>query len=130
MRDLASNVSVEPSIAPAVQSATIVGETIDLLGSESAAFVFATGAIVGAGVFVPSIEESDTGNESPDDFDPVAAADIIGEVPDQLEASSVLKLGYTGNKRYIRAKLTKSSGTSIAAGAVVVMGNLHVKPAV
>jgi len=41
-----------------------------------------------------------------------------------LAADSVYWVGYRGGKRYVRVVITKNSGTSIAAGAVVVKGHL------
>lgn len=36
--------------------------------------------------------------------------------------------GYRGNKQFVRLQLTKAGGTSIALGAVAVLGNPHVAP--
>lgn len=41
-----------------------------------------------------------------------------------------MKVGYIGNKRYLRTVLTKNGGTSIAAGAVVIKGHAHQRPVV
>ncbi|MCV0387676.1 MAG: hypothetical protein K5821_14890 [Nitrobacter sp.] len=49
-------------------------------------------------------------------------------LPDALEASTVYKQGYKGSKRYVRAVITKTSGTSVAAGAVFVLGHPHDAP--
>ena len=48
--------------------------------------------------------------------------------PASLAAASLVKVGYIGNKRYVRTVITKNSGTSIAAGAVVIMGNATSRP--
>ena len=53
----------------------------------------------------------------------MAAADLLGALPAGLAAASVYKQGYVGNKRYVRALITKQSGTSIVAGAMVVRGH-------
>ncbi len=59
MRDIVNNIGIVTAIAPAVLAATQTPAGIDLAGFNSAAFVFTTGAIVGAAVFVPKLQESD-----------------------------------------------------------------------
>mgnify|MGYP004349830833 FL=1 len=83
--------------------------------------VINTGAIVSDGDFTAKLQESDTTTSG--DFADVDAAHLVGSLPDTLEASSVYKQGYIGNKRYIRTVITKNGGTSIAAGAVIVKGH-------
>jgi hypothetical protein len=39
-----------------------------------------------------------------------------------------VKVGYAGFKRYLRVVVTKNSGTSIAAGAVLVKGHAAQRP--
>jgi hypothetical protein len=124
MRDLANNIGAVQAVAPAVLTATNTSAAIDLLGFESAAVVINTGAIVAAGNFTPKLQESDDGTT----FSDVAAAHLIGEFPAALAADSVVKVGYIGTKRYVRTVLTYNSGTSLAAGAVVVKGNPHTAP--
>ena len=121
MRDIAPNIGVVQAVAPAVLSATNTSDPIDLLGFDSAAVVVNTGAIVSAGDFTAKIQESDTTTSG--DFADVAAAHLVGSLPATLEASSVYKQGYIGNKRYLRTVITKNGGTSIAAGAVIVKGH-------
>ncbi|GEC15161.1 hypothetical protein [Nitrobacter winogradskyi] len=126
MRDLASNINVVASLVPAVQSATLKGTAVDLRGYDSAALVVNTGAIAGDGLYVIAMQESDTTTDG--DFADVDDADLIGDLPAALEASSVYRQSYIGTKRYIRAVITKTSGTSIAAGAVVVLGRPAQRP--
>lgn len=126
MRDIASNFGVVQAVAPAVLSATNTSSAIDLLGFNSAALVLNTGAIVSSGDFTAKIQESDT--NTPGGFADVAAADLVGELPATLEAASVYRQGYVGNKRYLRTVITKNGGTSIAAGAVIVKGDAAERP--
>lgn len=125
MRDLSHNIGVVQALAPAVYAATTAGTAVDLLGFNSAALVINTGAIVSSGLYVVSLEESDASGSG---FAAVAAGDMIGELPDALEASTTYKVSYIGNKRYLKATITKTSGTSIAAGAVIIKGNAADKP--
>ncbi|WHZ35751.1 hypothetical protein [Sagittula sp. MA-2] len=126
MKDIYSDLGVVQDMIPAVQSATATGSAIDLQGYNSALVVVTTGAIVSAGDFTTKLQESDTTTGG--DFTDVAAADLIGSFPASLEASSIVKVGYRGNKRYIRTVTTKNGGTSIAAGIVVVKGHPYDAP--
>lgn len=126
MRDLSHNLGVVQALAPQVLAATDTSAAIDLKGFGSAAVVINTGAIVASGNFTAKLQESDTTTSG--DFTDVAAANLIGTLPAALEAASVYKQSYIGNKRYLRLVTTKNSGTSIAAGAVVIKGNAASRP--
>jgi hypothetical protein len=126
MRDLASNIGVAASLVPATQSATAKGTAVDLRDYDSAALVITTGAIVASGLYVMSMQESDTTTDG--DFADVGADDMVGSFPASLAASTTYKVGYVGTKRYVRAVITKTSGTSIDAGAAFVLGNAHRSP--
>ena len=119
MRDHVNNLDAVASLVPAVHSATLKGATVDLVGALGATLVVSTGAIAGSGLYVMSVEESDTDVDG--NFTTVAAADLLGDdLPASLAASTVYRVGYIGTKRYLRAVITKTSGTSIAASAVFV----------
>jgi len=126
MRDIVSNIGTVQAIAPAVLTATTKGTAIDLLGFNSAAMVISTGAIVGSGNFTAKLQESDTTTDG--DFTDVDAANLIGTFPTALAANATVKQGYIGMKRYIRAVLTFNSGTSIAAGAIAILGDASARP--
>lgn len=125
--DIHHNSTALASLVPAVHAATLKGGYVDRQGFDSAELIITTGAIAGDGLYVMSIEESDTTTDG--DFDDVAAADLLGDpLPAALEASTVYLLGYIGKKRYVRAVITKTSGTSIAASAIFVLGRPHIAP--
>lgn len=126
MRDLASNIGVVLALSPAVQAATIKGNSIDVRDFDSAAIVINTGAIAGSGDYTAKMQESPTTTDG--DFTDVAAADLVGALPASLTADGSFKQSYVGNKRYIRVVVTKNSGTSIAAGAVAVLSRPHLSP--
>lgn len=126
MRDLVNNIGTVQALAPAVLAATTTGAALDLLGFESAAVVINTGAIVSAGDFTAKLQESDTTTSG--DFADVVATALQGEFPASLEANALVKVGYVGFKRYVRLVVTKNSGTSIAAGAVLVKGHAAKRP--
>ena len=125
MRDIANNLGIVQAVAPAVLSASDTSPGIDLLGFNSAMVVINTGAIVSSGDFTPKLQESDAAGSG---YTDVAAGDLVGTFPASLAADSVVKVGYIGNKRYLRTVLTKNGGTSIAAGAVVVKGRAADRP--
>jgi hypothetical protein len=124
MRDIISNIGVKAAIAPAVQSAAVDGGSVDTLGFNSVGFAINTGAIVGSGDFGAKLQESDDGST----FADVAAAQVKGTVPATLAAASVYKFGYAGFKRYVRLSITKAGGTSIALGAVAILGGASQRP--
>lgn len=126
MKDTFHDTKVVASLAPAVQAATLKGGTVDLQGFGSALMVVNTGAIVGDGDYSIAMQHSDTTTDG--DFTNVAAADLLGGLPATLEASKVYRQGYIGKKRYVRAVITKASGTSIAAGAVFVLSDPAIAP--
>jgi hypothetical protein len=126
MKDGISGISVVSTLVPATQSATAKGTAVDLQGFNSASVIVNTGTIVSAGLYVMSMQESNTTTDG--DFTDVVAGDMLGAFPASLAASSVYKVGYKGAKRYIRAVITKTSGTSIDAGAVVVRGHPYDAP--
>ena len=126
MKDIFSGLGVISSLAPAVVSATTKGSHADLQGYNAALLVINTGAVVGDGLYDLKLQESDTTTDG--DFTDVLAKDLLGTLPAALAESSAYRQGYVGNKRYIRAVITKQSGTSIAAGAVIVIGNPAIAP--
>ncbi len=121
MRTLHSNIGAVAMIAPVVHTGNNTAGAVDLLGFESACLVVNTGAIDGAGAFSIKLQESD--ETAGGTFADVATEHLQGDVPSPLEADSVYRLGYIGNKRYLRSVLTRASGTSIALGAVLVKGH-------
>lgn len=126
MKDAVSNIGVVSTLVPTVVTATTKGTAVGLQGFNSAALIINTGAIAGDGLYDVKMQESDTTTDG--DFTDVAAGDLLGALPASLAASTTYKQGYKGTKRYIRAVITKQSGTSIAAGAVVLRGHPYDAP--
>lgn len=121
--ELKNNIAVALALAPAVYSATKSdAAVIDLQGAGSATLVINTGAIAGDGDFSASLMHGDAANLS--DGEAATGDALLGTLPASLEADSVYALGYRGGKRYVRVVLTKSGGTSVAAGAVLIKGHL------
>ena len=126
MRDAYSNFAAKLALSPAVQAATIKGGAVDLHGFNQALLVINTGAIASAGDYTAKMQESATVTDA--DFTDVAAGNLIGVLPASLTADGSFRQSYIGSKRYVRVVVTKNSGTSIAAGAVFVLGNPALAP--
>jgi hypothetical protein len=123
MKDLSNNIVPVVSIINAVKTAAANGTGVDLQGYESATVLVDVGAegdtLSSSVYFELSLEESDDDSTYTD----VVQADIV----DGTIASGGIffRVGYVGNKRYIRVVLAKtgthSNGTPI--GAMVVKGS-------
>lgn len=125
MKDIYSELGIVAAVVPATLTATNTSAAIDLQGFDGAMVIIQTGAIGGSGNFTPKLTECATSGGT---YTDVAAADLNGSFTDPLAASSVYKIGYRGNKRYIKTVLTLNSGTSIVAGVVVVKGAPAIAP--
>ena len=140
MKDLSNNISPAVSLPAAVRTAAANGTGVDLQGYESATVLVDVGAegdtLSSSVHFEISLEESDDDSTYTD----VAQASIIdgtiasggiflkldgtaGGNPDS--SGGIFRVGYVGNKRYIRVVIAKtgthSTGTPI--GAMVVRGS-------
>lgn len=129
MKDLKNNIDPKMALIPVVHTATKADSPIiDLQGANSATMIIDTGAVAGAGDYTISLRHGDAADLSGDAV--VGASDLLGSLPATLAENSVYCVGYVGGKRYVRAVITKNSGTSIVAGAVIVRGNLNNSPVV
>lgn len=126
MKDLYSNIGVAPALAPAVQASATTTPALDLRGWGAVVYAVATGAVAGDGDFGVWIQHSDTTTGG--DFVDVPDELVDSNAPYTLEANAGYRLGYKGSKRYVRLALTKEGGTSIAAGAVAILGQPAVAP--
>lgn len=127
LRDLKNNLVVAQSVAPATKTATAQGSGVDLQGAKSAMVVFNPGTIA-SGSWTASVEESDTGDTSPDTYTAVAAADLEG-TPGALATNTIQKIGYKGTKRYIRGVATTASSPASMPLSIEVVTEPNAKPA-
>lgn len=114
MWDLHSNLKASRGISPAAiiaANGTTTGQTVDVVDFGSAEFLFLAGAITD-GTFTVTIYEGDASNMS--DEAAVADADLLGTEPvlTTTEANTVARVGYRGNKRYVRAKVVQAGATT------------------
>ena len=124
MRDLFNNIDLRPATNPydhETGDAVITTEIVDLQGYDSVVLSFQYGSIADSDVSFTAIlyedEASDMSGESA-----VADVDLLGTealfIPLFSDDNKVYKIGYTGDMRYIRCKITPADNT----GAMLVSG--------
>jgi hypothetical protein len=122
IKDLHNNIKISPAIDPAAvvaSNGTKTSNTIDRQGFESLEFAIISGVLTD-GTYTPTLYESDTvdGNGVMTSEAAVSAAgDMLGTADGATlvyttDASAVKKIGYIGNKRYVRLKVVQSGYTS------------------
>ena len=113
-------------------SGTENGEVIDLKGFESCIFVIHNCVPADTGTLAVEVQESDASDSG---WAAVADKDLIGSESDLGFAAhatnndnGVSKIGYIGEKRYVRLNFDTGTATS-AVVAVAIMGHPHEHPA-
>lgn len=125
--DLVSQIDVKRAISPVASAADntpIVSQIIDRAGYFGAAFLILTGALPDAdATFTVLVEHGEVANLS--DAAAVPDADLIGT---EALASfifsdddKVRKIGYRGNKRYLRLTITPAANASASLVAAVAI---------
>ena len=117
--------------APPTDNTAVVSPIVDTRDYQSLLFIILTGSLADAdATFAALLEESDDSGMS--DANAVDDADMIGT---EAGASFIFsddnkqfKLGYIGNKRYVRLTITPAGNGSAAAIAIAVVGAPHLKP--
>ena len=122
-------------------SATLSGTTpskgniVDLKDVEAATFVLQTGTVTDAGDatgFTTQIQESDTTADAA--FTAVADADLVGletaltVTLDTADSVAVGAIGYIGEKRYVRAVVTGSTGTNAVVNGTWILQRPRLAP--
>jgi hypothetical protein len=142
MRDLISNIQVKRAISPVVvtDNTASVSQIIDTQGYNSAGFLINIGTLSDADTTVTALlEEGDAANLS--DAAAVADVDMTSQTPGTApetaasfqfdDDNEVRKIGYIGNKRYIRLTLTPANNAgNIPIAALAVLGHPSVLPVV
>lgn len=132
--DLHNNLKVQRVISPISQAgnAAMVGATIDRQGFGSLEFAVTLGTITTAGTtYTALLEESDASNMSGSNA--VADADLIGTEAlasfVDSEVNTTKKLGYRGNKRYVRLTMTPAGNTGASTlSAIAIQGSASLQP--
>lgn len=137
MRDMMNSINPVRAISPAAavtDTTAFVSQVIDVRGFDSLTFVVLTGSLADAdATFTTLVEHSDAAN-----------MDGAEAVPDtQLVGTEVLagftfahddatrKIGYVGNKRYVRLTVTPAANTGNAfVAATAILGHPAQQPTV
>ena len=100
---------------------------LDRRGFESAEFVYSYGTTATvADTITPVVYEA---NATGDAFTSVADADLIGsEAAIALTAAGSSKIGYRGNKRFLKLRLYGTGHATGIVAASLVLGNPHLAP--
>lgn len=136
MRDLHNNIHVARAISPVSVADTTaqVSQIIDRQGYQSLEFLIATGSVADAdATFTVLVEDGEASNLS--DAAAVADANLLGtealagfQFDDDNE---VRKIGYIGDKRYVRLTVTPVNNASAAlVAAVAVLGHPNYTPTI
>lgn len=125
--DLHNQISISTGIAltAVANGEDVVGSIIDMQGSSALEYVYQVGAYTDGDV-TPLIEDGD----DPALADAAAVADefLLGtEAGAALTAAGVSKIGYIGNKRYVRATATTAAGSTLSVGAVAIKYGLRIR---
>lgn len=138
MKDLHHNIDARTVLAPVTvdSDTTTAGEVIDLQGFESVEFILTAGALAD-GVFALELAAADAVDENGDLVDEVAvtsADELLGSLPsvqndDEDESGVSKRVGYRGEKRYVRADVasTETDAGGIV-GVVAVLGDARNNP--
>lgn len=135
MRDLAHNLHISPAFVPAAavtDNTALVSTILDTAGYDSAMLAFVTGTDADAdATFALLLEESDasdmSGSNAVTDQDMIGTEALAGfTFSDDGECR---KLGYIGNKRYVRATITPTANTgNLFMGGMWVQGHATSRP--
>lgn len=120
-------------VAARTDNTAIVSSIIDLLGYGSCEFVLVTGTNTDTNAtFAVTVDEGDASNLAGSNA--VAATDLLGTLAqasfDFSDDNESRKIGYLGNKRYVRLTVTPSgndAGNIFLAG-VAILGNPVLSP--
>jgi hypothetical protein len=133
LRDLYNTLTLIGGVAAApADNTAVVSPIVDTRAYRSILFAIATGTLADAdATFTALLEEGDAADLS--DAAAVADADMIGTEAAAgftfADDSETRKLGYIGNKRYVRLTLTPANNTGAAPIGVIAMGVPFNKPA-
>jgi hypothetical protein len=126
--DIHTDKALVPAIAPAVYTATEVGDIIDTDGAEGIEFIIQAGVLT-TGTWTAKVEDGD--DPALSDAADVDADLLIGTIADATFAATddglVKSIGAVNHKRYIRLTLTGASTPNGLIGAVAWKSPLNQK---
>ena len=140
MQDLANNIKLMQSLAPAVRDADANGTGVDIQGYENVAIVVDSGVegitLSGTNKIEFELEHSDDDSTYVD----ASSADVNGTLganglfltlDDNAESPQISEIEYLGTKRYVRvvANFSGTHGTGTPISAFVILGKPRHAPA-
>jgi len=128
-KDLYHNIAVVDLQVPKDITSDASSTMVDLQGYNSALFVISVGCIQGTS-HAFKLQESDTRVNA--DFSDVATADLLGTRITTVTKGgmdSSYKIGYIGNKRYVRVDIDESSITQAPLSILALLGAARHAPA-
>ncbi len=134
MKDLMNKIHVRRAISPVsvADNTAAVSQIIDRQGYESLTFAIATGSLADAdATFAVLVEDGDAANLS--DAAAVADENLLGTEAlagfNFGDDDETRKIGYIGNKRYIRLTITPTGNAAAALiAAVAILGHPQIAP--
>lgn len=133
-RDLHNNILVKRAISPVVSASdtAIVSEIIDTRGFQSLEFLIAIGTFTDSNATATVLVE-DGDNSALSDNAAVVDAELLGTEAEAAfnygDDNEVRKIGYIGNKRYVRLTITPSgNGGDLPIAAIAVLANPYDAP--
>jgi hypothetical protein len=136
MRDQLSNLHILNAITPVAartDNTAIVSSIIDMRGYDSLTFGIIIGTNTDAdATFAVTMDHGDASNLS--DAAAVPTLDLVGTLAlasyDFADDNESRKIGYVGNKRYVRLTITPSGNNAgnIFVAAAAILGNPHQAP--
>jgi len=135
MKDIHNNIQVLSVIDPydhGTGDTAKAGEIIDMQGANALEFIIQTGSLADAdATFTVLVEESDASDLSGGNA--VADADLLGTEAGASfifsDDNKIAKIGYIGNKRYVRLTITPANNTGACLlSACAVRGYLGYAP--
>lgn len=140
MQDLANNIKLMQSIAPAVLDADANGTGVDIAGYENVAIVVDSGVegitLSGTNKIEFELEHSDDNStwvdaESADVNGSLGANGLFLTLDDNAESPQISEIEYLGSKRYVRvvANFSGTHGTGTPISASVILGKPRHAPA-
>jgi hypothetical protein len=132
MRDMHNNISVLHAITPQTVSTTgaangRLSAALDRRGFESVEFIYSSGASATvADTITPVILECDTVSGT---YTSVANGDLLGaETALTLTAAKTGRVGYNGNKRFLKIRLFGIGTATAIVAATAVLATPAVRP--
>ena len=125
MRDMHNNIKVVNAITPQAVGTTGAanGKTsaaIDRQGYETVEFVYQGSGGASGDTITPVVKECDTASGT---FTSVAAIDLLGtEAAITLTTAAAQKVGYIGNKRYLKFQLYGLGTATAVVAAAAILG--------